>query len=91
MNKPPTGSVIGKNEAFEDQIDALKDSMRGLADLGSARAHEIKDRVVGATDGAVSSAETYLGKLTTLIKGHPLLAVGIAVGIGYLAMRIVRR
>jgi hypothetical protein len=38
-----------------------------------------------------STPEGYLGKLENQIKAHPIAAVGIAFGIGYVAMRIFRR
>ena len=38
-----------------------------------------------------TTPEGYLGKVKSQIKEHPLAAVGIAFGVGYLVMRIARR
>ena len=65
---------------FEDKLDTLKESMRSLVDYGSDKAGVVKD--YGAR--GVSS----LGRM---IKQHPIAALGIAFGIGFLAMRIMRR
>jgi ElaB/YqjD/DUF883 family membrane-anchored ribosome-binding protein len=86
------GSTMAEGAtSFEDRVHSLKDSVRGLADMGSTRASELKDRVVSAKETAMSAAQTYRAHAETWIKGNPLAAVGIAFGIGYVAMRIVRR
>lgn len=82
---------VSTTESLEDRIDHLKDSVRNLADIGSERADDLKHKVVDAKDSAVSTVETYLGKAKFFIVANPLAAVGIAFGMGYVAMRIVRR
>ncbi len=89
-NGSATAAATG-SESLEDRIDSLKDSVRGLADVGSERVSDIKHKVVDAKDTAVSTVESYLGRAKFLIIANPLAAVGIAFGIGYVAMRIVRR
>ena len=90
-NGSASPSSSTSNESFEDRIDHLKDSVRGLADIGSERAGDLKHKVVYAKDTAVSTVESYLGQAKKLIIANPLASVGIAFGIGYVAMRIVRR
>lgn len=70
----------GTMATFEDRLDSLKESMRNLVDYGS----DIKDR-------AVDASKTGISKMGSLIKDHPIIAIGVAFGIGYLAMRVLRR
>ena len=65
---------------FEDRLDSLKDSVRDLVEAGGDRAGAIRDTVVKSTK-----------KTGYLIKEHPVIAVAIAFGIGYIAMRVMRR
>lgn len=81
----------GISDSFEARIGSLKDSVRDLADLGTTRAGELKDRVVVAKQHALSSADKFLSTTKSWISENPLTSVGIAFGIGYIAMRIVRR
>ena len=76
---------------FEDRLDMLKQSVQGLVDFGSERAGALKERMIGAKDTVVSNSSSALRKLGGTIKAHPIAAVGIAFGIGYLAMRWIRR
>lgn len=80
-----------KTTTFDDRADALKESVRGLADAGSDRANEIKSRVADAKDQVVLRANTYLARAKRIISANPLASVGIAFGVGYIAMRILRR
>ena len=81
-----------KNQAtFEDRLDNLKQSLQGLVEFGGERAGAIKTRVISAKDSVVSGSSSAMRKLSGVIKDHPLAAVGIAFGIGYMAMRWVRR
>ena len=65
---------------FEDRLESLKESVRDLVDAGGERAGAIKDSVLAGTK-----------KTGSLIKAHPVIAIAIAFGIGYIAMRIMRR
>jgi hypothetical protein len=60
---------------FEDRLESLKDSVRELIDFG-----RVRDTVVSGTR-----------KTGSLIKEHPIAALAIAFGIGYIAMRLMRR
>ena len=76
---------------FEDRLDSLKDSVRNLVDVGSERAEAIKSRMADVKDTVVSSSKSGINRMGSLITEHPLVAIGIAFGIGYLAMRVLRR
>jgi ElaB/YqjD/DUF883 family membrane-anchored ribosome-binding protein len=65
---------------FEDRLESLKESVRDLVDAGGERAGVIRDSVVAGTR-----------KTGSLIKAHPVVAIAIAFGIGYVAMRLMRR
>ena len=53
--------------------------------------HDFGVKVVDVKDSVVDGGKTGAMKLGALIKAHPFAAVGIALGIGYLAMRLMRR
>ena len=65
---------------FEDRLDSLKGSVRDLVDAGGERAGAIKDSVIAGTK-----------KTGSLIKAHPVIAIAIAFGVGYIAVRLMRR
>ena len=63
------------------RLDGLKDSVKELLDHGIAdKANVVKDRTIDGVE--------YIG---SQIKKHPVAALAIAFGIGYLAMRLIRR
>ena len=76
---------------IEGKIDNLKESVRNLVDAGGERAGQLKDRALGVKDQVVESGEVYLNRLTDLIKAHPIAALGIAFGVGYIAIRSLRK
>ena len=81
----------GLTATFEDRVSALKQSMRDIVDFGSDRASDIKDKLSDAKDAALAGASTAVDKTGKLIKQHPFIAIGIALGVGFLVMRMVRR
>lgn len=85
MNKNGTGS------ALDDRMGNLKDSVRNLVDASGDRANQIKERLADAKDVAFDKGSAALGKVSALVKEHPIAAIGIAFGIGYLAVRMLRK
>jgi ElaB/YqjD/DUF883 family membrane-anchored ribosome-binding protein len=77
--------------AADSKLDSIKDSVKGLVDQGQQKVTEIKDKVNVLQQRARSQGGMYLDKSTAWIKTHPIAAVGIAFGVGYFAMRLVRR
>jgi ElaB/YqjD/DUF883 family membrane-anchored ribosome-binding protein len=75
----------------KEQAQQLKDQVRELVGAGQDKVNEVKTKLIDAKDRAVQRAEGAREQLTDKIKSNPLAAVGIAFGIGYLAMRIFRR
>ena len=83
------GATVGAN--IDQKIDELRDRARGFVDQGSERVDRIKSRVADARERARSKGSALLERTTDMIKAHPLKAVGIACGVGYLGMRLFRR
>jgi len=77
--------------AFDDRMGNLKESVRNLVDAGGERASQIKDRLYDAKDVAVDKGSAAIGRLSALVKEHPIAAIGIAFGVGYLAIRMLRK
>jgi ElaB/YqjD/DUF883 family membrane-anchored ribosome-binding protein len=77
--------------ALEDRMGNLKESVRNLVDAGGERASQIKERLYDAKDVAVDKGSAALGRLSALVKEHPIAALGIAFGIGYLTIRMLRK
>jgi len=75
----------------EDKIDQIKDSVKGFVDQGAQRVDAIKNKVVDVKDQAFTRGNDLVDRVSDLVKAHPLKAVGIAFGAGYLGMRLFRR
>ena len=74
-------STTDVTNEIETRLDGLKSSVKELLD------HGLADKAGAVKDSAISGVE-YLG---TQIKKHPVAALAIAFGVGYLAMRLIRR
>lgn len=67
-------------DLFEAQLDALRASV-----------HKFRERDGHPAGDRRSRARAAVADTTAGIRAHPLVAVAIALGVGYLVMRIVRR
>jgi len=76
---------------FDERFDALKQSMRHLVDVGNDTASALKDKMIDVKDTAVSGTSSALKTTGKLIKAHPIAAVAIAFGIGFVAFKLIRR
>ena len=86
--------TVSKNNIYGEQVlkeHGLKDSLKEFVDHGQQKATAFKDRVVDLQQRARSRGGEALDRGTELVKAHPIAAIGIAFGIGYFAMRLVRR
>jgi ElaB/YqjD/DUF883 family membrane-anchored ribosome-binding protein len=89
MNK---NGIIGNGSAgLDDKIDSLRDSMKGMVDQGAQRVDAIKSKLIDVKDEAVSRGGDLVSQATSLIKSHPLKSIAIAFGVGFVAMRLIRR
>lgn len=82
---------VPANGEVSQRIDSIKDSVKGLIDQGQQKATEIKDKVVDFQHKAKDRSTAAIDKVADAIKAHPFAAIGIAFGVGYLTMRLVRR
>ncbi len=76
-----SADVSDVTNEIESRLEGLKSSVKDLLD------HGLGDTAGAVKDKAVDGVE-FLG---TQIKKHPVAALAIAFGIGYLAMRMIRR
>lgn len=77
-----------RNGTLEKQLDNLRDDFGNLLNVAGKllanRANDARDVVVDRSGDALSM-------LMKTIKKQPLAAIGIAFGLGFVAMRLVRR
>lgn len=73
---------------LDNKLESIKESVKGLVD---ENAQKIKSRVIDAKQQAMARGNAYVDRVTDVIKAHPLQAVGIAFGVGYIGMRLFRR
>jgi len=81
----------GSASTFENRVDALKDSVRNLVDAGGERAGQIKNKAIDVKDQVFESSSAAVTKLGSLIKEHPIAAIGVAFGIGYVTVRMLKK
>jgi len=77
-----------RNNGLDNKLDSIKENVKGLVD---ENAQKIKNRVIDAKEQAMARGNMYVDRVTDVIKAHPLKAVGIAFGVGYIGMRLFRR
>lgn len=81
----------GSTSALESRIENLKGSVRNLVDAGGERAGHLKDRAMGVKDSVVENGEIVLDRVRMFIKDRPFTSLGIALGAGYFAIRMLRK
>lgn len=77
--------------SLENRLDSLKEGVRNLVDKGGERAGEIKTRAIDVKDSVVENGEVAIQKAGSFIKEHPIAAIAIAFGVGYFAVRMIRK
>jgi ElaB/YqjD/DUF883 family membrane-anchored ribosome-binding protein len=91
MNKNGMADQGSASHAVEDKMDSLKETVKGLVDQGAQKVDQIKNKVVEAKDQAYTRGSDVLDRTAAMIKAHPIKAVAIAFGAGYIGMRLFRR
>jgi len=88
----------GNTTTANGTLDDIKDRVSHFVDDGKERAADLKekavdlkDKAIDLKDQALERGSSLLDATTEAIKANPLKAVGIAFGVGYVAMRIFRR
>lgn len=69
-----------EHRVLEARLGAFKDGVTKLI-----------DRIVSSPAEESSRFKAFTGKATETIKAHPIAAAAVALGLGYLVVRIVRR
>lgn len=64
----------------------LSDDMKEAIDQGAATIEAARDQVVRFADEATARGRDALGQLSRAIQAHPLKAVAIAFGLGWLGL-----
>ena len=87
------GTDMGESSSrnLDERIGTIKESVKGFVDRGEERVGAIKERVLGVKDQAMTRGSAVLEQVTSFIKANPLKAVGIAFGLGFVTMRLLRR
>lgn len=92
MNKNGMTTDSGTaTHGVEDRIDAIKDTVKGIVDTGAQKVDAIKSKVGDVKEQAFTRGNDLVERVSEMVKSHPLKAVGIAFGAGYLGMRLFRR
>jgi ElaB/YqjD/DUF883 family membrane-anchored ribosome-binding protein len=91
MNKNGMTDPGTAAHGVDDKIDQIKDTVKGFVDQGAQRVDQIKSKVVDVKDQAFSRGNDLVDRMADMVKAHPLKAVAIAFGAGYLGMRLFRR
>jgi ElaB/YqjD/DUF883 family membrane-anchored ribosome-binding protein len=76
---------------LENKFETLKESVRNLVDAGGERAGHIKTKAIDVKDSVVENSGAAIKKMGELIKEHPIAAIGIAFGVGYITIRLLRK
>ena len=83
----PLGMKNGTAQ-LEKQLDNLRDD---FANLFTAASKLIGGKAVDVKDVVADRGSDALSYAIKAIKSRPLVAIGVAFGVGYLAMRLTRR
>lgn len=78
MNKNGTAATAS------EKLDELKENVRTQAGV-------LKERAVDLKNTVVERGGDTLTKVSDLIKEHPIAAIGVAFGIGYITVRMLRK
>jgi ElaB/YqjD/DUF883 family membrane-anchored ribosome-binding protein len=76
---------------LDTRLDSLKESVRNLVDAGGERAGQLKNRAIDAKDSIVENSGVAIRKVSDLVKEHPIASIAIAFGVGYIAIRMLRK
>jgi ElaB/YqjD/DUF883 family membrane-anchored ribosome-binding protein len=74
----------GTASTLENRFESLKSSV-------GERAEALKTKAVDVKDAVFENGEKALDRAGQLIKENPFIAIGIAFGVGYLVVRMIRK
>ncbi|HEX8114186.1 MAG TPA: hypothetical protein VF516_40935, partial [Kofleriaceae bacterium] len=87
----PSHNDASSPASLDDRIDALAANLKNLVSQMSTTAAEVKGRAIDVKQRASSSAGSLAARAGRVIQDHPIAAIGVAFGVGYLVMRLIRR
>lgn len=87
----PSHNGAAFSASLDDRIDALAADLKGLVDQMAATAAAVKGRAIDVKDHASSKASSLATRATRVVLDHPIAAIGVAFGAGYLLVRLIRR
>ena len=76
---------------MDDKLGTIKERVRHVVDQGQEKVGNLKTRVIEVKDQARTRGNAFVDRATMFIRANPLKSVGIAFGVGYLGMRLLRR
>lgn len=76
---------------LNDPIDMLESNFKSVVEHMTSRAGALDDKASEVKTTAAASDTSFISKAGKAIKDHPIAAIGIAFGAGYLFMRLIRR
>jgi ElaB/YqjD/DUF883 family membrane-anchored ribosome-binding protein len=91
MNKNGITSVSSAAQVLDEKLDALNERLKSLIDQGAQKVDALMAKLIGVRDRTITRGGDVLDRMTAIIKAHPLRAVAVAFGAGYLGMRLLRR
>lgn len=77
--------------AINERIDSIASELKSVADRLSSAAASLKDRAADAGSHARTTAGSLADRAGRTIQDHPIAAIGVAFGAGFLLMRLIRR
>jgi ElaB/YqjD/DUF883 family membrane-anchored ribosome-binding protein len=81
----------GANPSTLDPIDTLEANFKSVVEVLTSGASSAEDKVSDAKKTVAATVTALAAKAGKAIKDHPLAAIGVAFGVGYLLMRLIRR
>ncbi|HET7505937.1 MAG TPA: hypothetical protein VFK02_33185 [Kofleriaceae bacterium] len=79
------------NRAMHERIDSIAGNLKAFVDQLSNTAAVVEHRASDVKARTVSTATSFAAQTSKAIQDHPIAAIGIAFGAGYLLMRLIRR
>jgi ElaB/YqjD/DUF883 family membrane-anchored ribosome-binding protein len=87
----PFHDHVSISKSLDDRIDALAANLKHLVEQMAATAAEVKGRTIDIQQQTRSKASSLVSRAARVIQDHPIAAIGVAFGAGYLVVRLVRR
>lgn len=87
----PFNDPASVSKSLDDRIDALAANLKHLVEQMATTAAEVKGRTIDIKQQTSSKASSLAARAARVIQDHPIAAIGVAFGAGYLVVRLIRR